>query len=123
MKNTFLIIIGLLFTSCSKNFVEEKHGVKIDGLSINYNELMIGFGAVFIGLTLILLYLYIDSKFEDSNNSILKIVKKVTMILGFPILIIGGIFLIPLIALVEYLAWYIFGAILIIGLLISIFKK
>ena len=123
MKNTFLIIIGLLLTSCSKYFVEEKHGVKINGLSINYSELMIGFGAVFIGLTLMLLYLYIDSKFEESNNSILKFVKKSSMILGFPILIIGGIFLIPLIALIEYIAWYIFGAILIVGLLISIFKR
>ncbi|MFK7107054.1 hypothetical protein [Flavobacterium oreochromis] len=123
MKNILLIILSVFLTSCSKYFVEEKHGVKIDGLSVNYFELKIGFIALLIGLILVIIYLYIESKFEDTENSILKFIKAASIMLGSLILIIGGFFLLPLFALIEYIGWYLFAGFLLLGFLITIFKK
>lgn len=123
MKNLTLILSSFFLTSCSEYFIEEKHGVKIDGLSINYFEIKIGFGALFIGLVLVMLYLYIESKFEDTENSLLKFIKGASMGLGSLTLIVACFFLLPLFALIEYIGWYIFVGLLLLGFIITIFKR
>lgn len=118
----YLILMSLFFNSCSEYFIEQKHGVEIDGIALNYFDLKVGFLSLLSGLLLMMLYLYIEKKHEDSISKILKTLKDFLMFVGVLLIIIGVYFLLQLIALIEYFAWYLFFAVIVCGGIIVFVK-
>lgn len=114
--------MSLFFNSCSEYFIEQKHGVEIDGIALNYFDLKVGFLSLLSGLLLMMLYLYIEKKHEDSISKILKTLKDFLMFVGVLLIIIGVYFLLQLIALIEYFAWYLFFAVIVCGGIIVFVK-